>query len=201
MLPFFRDLMKALTRQVSTGQYHQASHTLVHVGVALSEIRLQRRFKNIVLLGGVEQTLKAMQKVISLLGKKKTLYGEEWSLLQRWFLHHVSIRSRQYKSTCSFVKLLLICLSGVSHPQLASTWALHIARWHCKLEHFSTQSAIKYNIQFCQRAWRKRCKCRLQRLLAYIHLRVETQVSDTYLQCYTSRTTQDFIKQYQLIRF
>ena len=65
--------MKALTRQVSTGQYHQASHTLVHVGVALSEIRLQRRFKNIVLLGGVEQTLKAMQKVISLLGKKKDI--------------------------------------------------------------------------------------------------------------------------------
>ena len=76
MVLFFRDLMKALTRQVSTGQYHQASHTLVRVGVALSEIRLQRRFKNIVLLGGVEQTLKAMNKVISLLGKKKTYYME-----------------------------------------------------------------------------------------------------------------------------
>ena len=57
--------MKAVAREINTGQHHQASHTLVRVGVALSQIHLQRRFKNIVILGGVEQALMAMQKVTS----------------------------------------------------------------------------------------------------------------------------------------
>ena len=70
MLPFFRDLMKAVKKELNTGQHHQATQTLVRAGLALSQIRLQTCFKNIVILGGVEQTLMAMQKVISLLGKK-----------------------------------------------------------------------------------------------------------------------------------
>ena len=74
--------MKAVAREINTGQHHQASHTLVRVGVALSQIHLQRRFKNIVILGGVEQTLMAMQKVTSLLGK--TLSESALSHCSRW---------------------------------------------------------------------------------------------------------------------
>ena len=52
-----RDLMKAVTKELNTGQHHQATQTLVRIGLALSQIRLQRRFKNIVLLGGAEKAL------------------------------------------------------------------------------------------------------------------------------------------------
>ena len=54
--------MKAVTKELNTDQHHQATQTLVRIGLALSQIRLQRRFKNIVLLGGVEQALIAMRK-------------------------------------------------------------------------------------------------------------------------------------------
>ena len=65
MLPFFRAIMKAIRRQVNTGQYHQASYTLKRLAFSISEICLQRQFKNAILLGGVEQALMAMQKIIS----------------------------------------------------------------------------------------------------------------------------------------
>ena len=61
--------MKAITKQVNTGQHHQASHTLRRLAHAIPKICPQSRFKTIVILGGVEQTFMAMQKEISLLVK------------------------------------------------------------------------------------------------------------------------------------
>ena len=89
MLPFFRDLMKAVAREINTGQLHHATQTVVRVGLA-PQIRLQRRFKNIMLLGGVEQKVERSRTEIEnlkhtyikhLADKHHTL--ETWKWLKR----------------------------------------------------------------------------------------------------------------------
>ena len=50
MLPFCRQLMKTVSRQLSTGQHHQACKSLTMLAKALAHIRIQRRFKTTVLL-------------------------------------------------------------------------------------------------------------------------------------------------------
>ena len=74
--------MKAVTKELNTGQHHQATQTLVRIGLALSQIRLQKRFKNIVLLGGVEQALMAMMKETSMLEKRH--FHKVHSLVVSW---------------------------------------------------------------------------------------------------------------------
>ena len=82
MLPFCRELIKTVSRELNVGDNHQACATLRTLGKGLSTIRLQRRFKSVVILGGVEKTLIAMKKVISLLGKRH--FQKVHSLMVGW---------------------------------------------------------------------------------------------------------------------
>ena len=67
MLPFCRQLVKTVARELSTGQSRQTCASFAAIGQEMARIHLQWPFKSIVLLGGVEKALMAMKKVILLL--------------------------------------------------------------------------------------------------------------------------------------